>query len=194
MEGNKFDLAFWQNRYDAAQTGWDIGNVSRPIKEYIDQLHNKDIRILIPGCGNAYEGSYLWQLGFKNVFLLDFANTPKENFFKRHPEFPKEQWLSMDLFDLNEEFDLILEQTLFCALDPSLRMLYAQKVSSLLPQGGKLVGLLFDRDFEGGPPFGGSRSEYLNYFQVYFKTVEMEKCHNSIEPRMNTELFVKMTK
>lgn len=194
MAENNLDAQFWQERYNQQQTGWDLGYVSPPIKSYIDQLWNKDLRILIPGCGNAYEGSYLWELGFKNVYLLDFAETPKENFFQRHPDFPRDQWLSTDIFELEQSFDLLLEQTLFCALDTSLRMKYAEKTASLLVPGGKLVGLLFDRDFEGGPPFGGSRSEYLNYFQVHFKTVKMERCHNSIEPRKDTELFVQMVK
>lgn len=194
MVENNLNVDYWQEHYTNQQTGWDIGSVSRPIQEYIDQLRNKDLRILIPGCGNAYEGSYLWEKGFKNVYLLDFAEAPKQRFLAKHPDFPESQWLSTDFFELKESFDLILEQTLFCALNPSLRMKYAEKAASLLVPAGKLVGVLFDRDFEGGPPFGGSRTEYLNYFQVHFKTVQMENCHNSIDPRKGTELFVKMIK
>jgi hypothetical protein len=29
-----------------------------PIKNYIDTLKDKDIAILIPGCGNTYEAAY----------------------------------------------------------------------------------------------------------------------------------------
>ena len=31
---------FWENRWENGQTGWDIGAVSTPIKEYIDQILN----------------------------------------------------------------------------------------------------------------------------------------------------------
>lgn len=39
---------YWNNRYLQHQTGWDIGTVSTPLKEYIDQLSDKQISILIP--------------------------------------------------------------------------------------------------------------------------------------------------
>ncbi len=45
---------YWTNRYKIESTGWDIGYASTPLKEYIDQLSDKTIRILIPGAGNAY--------------------------------------------------------------------------------------------------------------------------------------------
>ena len=63
----------WNERYHNKETGWDIGHISTPLKEYFDQLENKSLKILIPGCGNAYEAEYLIQLGFKKVFLIDWA-------------------------------------------------------------------------------------------------------------------------
>jgi len=50
-----FDEQYWTERYDAGKDGWDLGCISPPIKEYIDQLTNKDIKILIPGAGNSHE-------------------------------------------------------------------------------------------------------------------------------------------
>jgi hypothetical protein len=48
--------------------------VSPPIKAYIDTLKNKDIAILIPGCGNTYEAAYLLlEQGFTNVTVIDIA-------------------------------------------------------------------------------------------------------------------------
>ena len=37
------------------ETGWDIGYVSTPIKEYFNQVKNKELKILIPGGGNSYK-------------------------------------------------------------------------------------------------------------------------------------------
>ena len=56
--------------------GWDIGYPSTPLKEYIDQLKDKSITILIPGCGNAYEAAYLFERGFKQVTLVDLSALP----------------------------------------------------------------------------------------------------------------------
>ena len=35
---------YWENRYKSDTANWDIGHISTPIKEYIDQLENKDIK------------------------------------------------------------------------------------------------------------------------------------------------------
>ena len=53
----------WNDRYQNKDIGWDIGKISTPLKEYFDQLENKDLKIAIPGCGNAYEAEYLRALG-----------------------------------------------------------------------------------------------------------------------------------
>ena len=58
-----FNASFWNERYSTNQTGWDLKGPSTPLKEYIDQITNKNIKILIPGCGNAYEAEYLLEKG-----------------------------------------------------------------------------------------------------------------------------------
>ena len=68
------DQAFWNQLYLQKETRWDIGYPSTPLKEYIDQLKGREQRILIPGCGNAYEAAYLINAGFTNVCLLDIAS------------------------------------------------------------------------------------------------------------------------
>ena len=69
MTSNRsFSNEFWTQRYEQNQTGWDIGEISRPLKEYIDQLEDKNLKILIPGAGNAYEAEYLFKQGFTSYF------------------------------------------------------------------------------------------------------------------------------
>jgi len=188
------DSAYWQNRYVQNQTGWDVGEITTPLKEYFDQLTDKNLRILIPGAGNAYEAEYLHQKGFTNVFVIDIAPAPLENIMVRYPGFPKAHLIYGDFFEHSGTYDLIVEQTFFCALDPSERQRYAIKMASLLPSGGKLAGLLFDKNFEGGPPFGGCAAEYRNYFENLFRFKTFEQSHNSIHPRKGTELFMILEK
>ena len=121
------DENYWENRYQKQDTGWDIGEISAPLKVYFDQITNKQQKILIPGCGRAYEAEYLFKLGFTNVFPSDISITAKMDFLKRVPNFPPENWISTDFFEINQKFDLIIEQTFFCALDPKLRDNYAKK-------------------------------------------------------------------
>lgn len=186
---------YWNQRYKNKETGWDLGAPSTPLAKYISQLENPFLEILIPGCGQAYEGELLWESGFDNVYLLDYAESSKEAFLERVPDFPEEQFLVGDFFELEGQFDLILEQTFFCALNPELRPAYAKKMAELLKPGGKLVGVLFnDKLNDDHPPFGGSTLEYLGYFQPHFSEVKMTPCKNSIEPRMGRELFIKLTR
>lgn len=192
--GTKLDKDYWTRRYQNNETSWDVGAPSTPLKEYIDQLTDKTIKILIPGCGNAYEAQYLFENGFCNVHVMDLSSIPLQNLKKRVPDFPQSQLIEGDFFELNDRFDLILEQTMFCAIEPMFRMEYARKTSELLVENGKLVGVIFNRDFEGGPPFGGTIEEYLNYFSIHFRRVEITECYNSIKPRMGNELFLKCEK
>lgn len=186
---------FWQKKYHTDEAGWDLGEISIPIKEYIHQLSNKNLKILIPGCGNAYEAEYLWENGFKNVFIADYAQTPLTNFKKRVPDFPTSQLICSDFFEINNTFDLIIEQTFFCAINPLLRAKYAKKIHQLLNKNGKLVGLLFDDILNSDkPPFGGNKEEYKTYFEPYFNFKVFEKAYNSIKPRANRELFIIFTK
>lgn len=190
MKKNKFDRSYWELRYEENKTGWNIGYASPPIKEYIEQLEDKSATILIPGAGNSYEAQLLWNNGFINTFVLDIAKQPLENLKNRVETFPNNQLLHQDFFELNKTFDLIIEQTFFCALNPNLRNQYAEKMYQLLKPNGKLVGLFFDFPLtESGPPFGGSIEEYKSIFGKYFKIKTLERATNSIKERQGKELF-----
>jgi thiopurine S-methyltransferase len=182
---------YWDDKYAQNTTGWDIGYVSTPLKEYIDQLKNKNSKILIPGAGNGYEVEYLFKKGFTNINVIDIASQPLKNLQARIPSFPDDQLIHQDFFDLkSSDFDLILEQTFLCALDPSFREAYASKMYELLGPNGKLAGLLFDFPLtEDGPPFGGSAAEYRALFDQYFTIKVLERSYNSIKPRKGNELF-----
>ncbi len=192
MELNK---NFWNDKYTTNQTGWDLKAPSTPLKEYIDQLEDKNIRILIPGCGNAYEAEYLLEQGFTNITLIDISEIVVEKIKEKFKHNPNIKVLHQDFFELDGEFDLILEQTFFCALDPKLRQSYSIKMNELLAENGKLVGVLFNREFGNDtPPFGGDKTEYQTYFNDYFDFKVMENCYNSIPPRAKTELFINLKK
>ena len=192
MSETLLDAHYWNERYQNSATGWDIGAISTPLKEYIDQLDSKEIRILIPGCGNAYEAAYLLEKGFTNITLIDIAPALTKKLADQFPAHINKSLhiITGDFFQLQGQYDLILEQTFFCALDPALRDNYASKMKELLAPQGKLAGVLFNRDFPGGPPFGGSIAEYKKLFSGYFESVYLEPCYNSIEPRKDAEAFV----
>jgi thiopurine S-methyltransferase len=96
-----------------------------------------------------------------------------------------------DFFEHEGQYDLILEHTFFCALDPAYRQRYVSQMAALLKPGGKLVGLLFDFPLtEKGPPFGGSDDEYLALFREYLLPLRhLARCQNSVPDRAGKELF-----
>lgn len=190
-----FDENYWNERYSNHQTGWDIGYASTPIATYIDGLQQKDLRILIPGCGNAHEGAYLLEKGFTQVYLLDISPLALANVKKNFPGFKAEQLILADFFEHQGTYDLILEQTFFCALHPSLRENYAQQMANLLAPNGTLAGLLFNCELNADkPPFSGFYPEYEQLFKRYFKQVKMETAYNSIPQRAGRELFIQLKK
>lgn len=186
---------YWNDRYQHAQTGWDIGYVSTPLKTYFDQLKEKTTRILIPGGGNSYEASYLLDNGFTDITVVDFAPILSERLQHHFKPFGNAiSVICADFFELTGCYDLIVEQTFFCAIDPALRKAYAKKMYELLRPGGKLVGLFFNRSFENGPPFGGNENEYRLLFNPYFTIQKIEPCYNSIPQRAGSELFIQLKK
>jgi SAM-dependent methyltransferase len=187
--------SFWENKYKLNKIGWDLGEVSPPLKAYFDQLTNKDLKILIPGGGNSHEAEYLFKNGFKNVYVVDLSKTALDNIKRRVPNFPDVQLILGDFFNLNTTFDLVIEQTFFCAINISLRENYALKMKELLNKNGKLVGLMFDAVLnEKHPPFGGNKKEYTTYFESHFSMDIFTKCYNSFHNRQGMELFVKFVK
>lgn len=191
----KLNASFWNDLYLTNDIGWDIGYVSPPLQQYFDQLTDKSLKILIPGGGNSYEAEYLFANGFTNVYVADLSTTALQNIKQRIPDFPEHQLIHGNYFDLNTSFDLIIEQTFFCAISPSLRKDYVKQTHRLLAPQGKLAGLLFDVPLnDDQPPFGGSKEEYTTLFSPYFDIQLMEPCYNSIEKRANSELFIKMVK
>ena len=183
------DESYWTNRYHSNSTGWDIGSAG-PLAHILNGLEEKDSVILIPGAGNAYEAEYALSLGIENIHILDLSAAPLENLKKRVPALKPENIHHTDFFKHEGTYDVILEQTFFCAIHPKQRNDYARQCSELLNNKGTLKGVLFNRLFEGGPPYGGNAVEYKDLFEMHFEKVNISPCNQSIEPRMGYEVFV----
>ena len=189
------DETYWDNRYKQHTDSWDLGEVSPPLKAYFNKIADKSVRILIPGGGNSYEAEYLFNKGFRNVYVLDIAQTALQNLKLRVPNFPDTQLIHSDFFVLDMTFDMIIEHTFFCALHPDLRRQYVLKMNALLVPKGELIGLLFKLPLDRiEPPFGGDKQLYTDLFEPVFYIEIMEDCYNSEASRRGNELFFKITK
>ncbi len=187
---------YWDRLWQNSETRWDLQQPSPPLMAYVDQIPAgcRDLAVLIPGCGNGYEALYLLEKGFSNLTMLDIAPTAvvalRHRLDSAWPHWPAQMQLVCDDFFKHEgQYDLILEQTFFCTLPPDLRPAYVLKMKTLLKETGKLAGLWFDRSFEGGPPFGGSKAEYEVLFAPHLAIKTLAPCYNSITPRAGSEVF-----
>ncbi len=192
---NPLNQQYWDSQWQQHNTRWDIGYPAPAIAQYMDQYPNKKAKILIPGCGNAYEAEYLLKKGFEDITLLDIAPTAARQLSDKFTGKNAINVICSDFFMHEGQYDLLIEQTFFCAIPPEKRSEYAQQAAQLLNKDGKMAGLLFDKTFEHeGPPFGGSSDLYKSIFEPYFYFKTIDKCHNSIEPRKDAELFIILLK
>jgi SAM-dependent methyltransferase len=189
------DQSYWNTRWEKGETGWDIGYAAPAITQYMMQYTDKSAAILIPGCGNAYEAEWLEKQGFTNITLIDIAPKAAEQLNEKFQYIAAIKVLCEDFFQHEGKYDLLIEQTFFCAIPPIRRKEYVQKAASLLKPNGKIIGVLFDKIFEQpGPPFGGSADEYRSLFDPSFIIHTMDRCYNSIPPRSGSELFIHLRK
>lgn len=194
MENNNIlNDEYWNNRYLKGETGWDVGNATPALTAYFETLSDKSISILIPGCGNAYEAEYLLSKGFTNITLLDISEHLTNNLKEKFEGNSNIRIICDDFFKHQEAYDLIVEQTFFCALPVSLRTDYVNHMWQLLKPNGNLAGVFFGVKFEKeGPPFGGLLNEYIPLFEKKFEVLEFEPTTLSIPPRMGNELFARL--
>lgn len=185
---------YWNDRYIAGQTGWDMHQASPPLTDYIDTISDQKLRILIPGCGNAHEADYLLKKGFKNVTLIDISEVVTKRIAEKYIHQPI-KIVCDDFFKHTGNYDLILEQTFFCTLSLPMREKYIDKCYELLVAKGKIAGVLFNKPLGvPGPPFISGDEEYKKILGSRFTINRYEDCKNSIAPRLGKEVFFEVEK
>lgn len=146
------DPSFWEERYRANDTPWDMAGTPPPLHHYL-QAAPPTGSVLIPGCGTGYEVRTFHDAGWQPL-AIDFAETAVAN--ARSFLGPLgDRVRTADFFadpDLGP-FDFIYENTFLCALPPSRREDYGRRVHQLLKPGGSLIGLFYHGTDPDGPPF-----------------------------------------
>ena len=84
-------------------------------------------------------------------------------------------------------YDLLIEQTFFCAISPSQRPLYVETVARILKKGGMIAGLFYHTGQEGGPPFNTTRQDIIKHFSDSFEIRELAQAKNSADKRKDKE-------
>ncbi len=182
--------AYWTERYRASRDGWDLGGANLGLLEEVTSRVNPTQRVLIPGAGRGYEAEWLWQAGYDQVYVCDWSELALARLASSLYLPKADRLLVGDFFELSGRFDVIIEQTFFCAIDPSQRERYVDQCADLLTPGGLLIGVLFDKTFSAGPPFGGSRAEYADAFGRRFAVNNLAEFQGSVAPRRGSEVLL----
>lgn len=185
------DPAFWDPLFPADAGGWELGRPTPPLVRWFSEHSPKDMRALVVGCGRGHEARLLAGLGAR-VTAIDFA--PNAIAAARAASDPALaiDYQVRDLFSLAggpPAFDLVVEHTCFCAIDPARRDEYVDAVADALVPGGALVGLFYAHGRPGGPPFTTSREEIERRFARRFAVAALEVAGDSVLVRHRQELL-----
>ncbi len=160
----------WDGMYAGGEHRWDIGGPSPPL---VAALARGEVvppgRALVPGCGFGHDVRLLAARGFDAVGV-DFSRRAVDEARRlaaatgvSGARFERRDALRLPAAH-DGAFDLVFEQTFFCAVHPSRREDYVASLSRCLRPGGLLLGLFFTFPAEEGPPFGTTPEEILHRF------------------------------
>ena len=191
MDEKDYKCEDWQRHYEENDLGWDLGQVAPPFVKLWQEEKLPLGKVLVPGCGRGHEVVFLAENGF-DVTAIDFSSGAvtylKNALKKRNLE---GRILHQDFFSLDEShegvYDLVLEQTFFCAISPKQRRDYVLNVSRILKPGGILVGLFYHTDEQGGPPYNTTREDIETHFSKNFEIQHLKKTSLSAEQRKDKE-------
>ena len=130
-------------------------------------------RVLVPGCGSAYEVKLFAERG-DDVLGIDFADAALEA-ARRALGKLAHHVSKADFFSfVAPPFDLVYERTFMCALPPRERGRWARRAAELLRAEGLLAGFFFLADKDRGPPFGIAARELHALLDPAFALIEDE--------------------
>ena len=144
---------FWEERFQAGRTPWDLGGVPSQLKRWLDSRREPG-SVLIPGCGSGWEIRAFEQSGWK-VTAVDFSRTAVEQ-ARSVSKHPRSQILLGDFFTCNlgaGTFDVVYERTFLCSMPPIRRNAYRERIAQVLGPGGLLIGYFLYGMGKEPPPF-----------------------------------------
>ncbi len=183
---------YWEERYRRGATGWDTGAETPAFRSWFERHPEIRGRAFVPGCGYGHDVLMLARLGFE-VAAVDISTLALGRLREAaEAEGLQVRTLNEDFFHLPESFsgafDLALEYTSYCAIDPARRREYVGVLASVLKPGGLLLALLFPIGWkEGGPPHAVDVGEFYSLLPPDGKILEEYWPGDSIPPRKGRE-------
>jgi thiopurine S-methyltransferase len=200
----------WEYLYQNGGDGWELGRPAPPLARYLQAsaLLRRGGRALVIGCGRGNEALALARIAATvgaEVVAIDIAPTA----VRLTSEAAAAAGLSSclrafqaDFLDATDaeplrsgSYDLILEHTCFCAIEPPRRAEYFAALQRLLrasagADAGRLLGLFYCHDYPGGPPYGCTADEVRRGLRPAFHVEHEETPMDSVLTRAGLEWLV----
>ncbi len=191
MQDSELTPEFWGGRYQTGETGWDLGTPSPPLMHLHQSGQIEPCRVVVPGCGRGWEVTWLAAQGY-TVTGVDFsAEALAIVDLRARAEGLKVTLVQSDVLApvaaLHGQFDLVFEQTCYCAIDPLRRADYVTAMHRLLIPGGTLAGLFYACKGDGGPPFTTTPEAVREQFSAHFEVGQLALTDHSHERRSGEE-------
>lgn len=174
---------FWDKRFGEGTTPWNAGGVPPTLVAFA-AAHAEQARVLIPGCGHAWEAAWLSQQGW-DVTALDFSAAAIDAARQQLGEW-QGRLVHDDFFSFTPSidrvggYDLIYERAFLCALPRKLWENYGRRMHELLAPEGRLIGFFFFSDEPKGPPFGITPPEIERLLSPWFEREDDQAISDSI--------------
>ncbi len=176
MSESSTHRAFWDERYLAQTTPWDLGGAPAALGRFLATRPGRGASVLIPGCGSGHEVAAFARAGY-NVTAIDFSPPAVARARANAGAQLAGRIVEGDFFThpfAEAPFDLVYERTFLCALPPAWRGRIVARAAALLKPGGTLAGLYFFGDASDGPPYGLAPDDAARLFDPSFRLVRDE--------------------
>lgn len=179
---------FWQARWEQGQIGFHEGAPNRFLARYLDRLGAPGA-VFVPLCGKTHDLDLLAAKGWRvtgselvplavEQFFLERGITPATRALPSGTEYASasEGGASVaivvgDVFAFEPAdgpFDALFDRAALVAIAPSDRERYAEKLASVLRQGGRMLLVTFEHDLGAGPPHSVPGEEVERLFAGAF--------------------------
>lgn len=186
---------FWDHRFREGTTPWDPGRAPTLLCDFAARYESRQPsdagsscaatrrrpRVLIPGCGSAWEAAFLAQRGWETT-ALDFSPGAIAAARTTLGDRWQGTLLCADFFSFDPQtpFDVIYERAFLCALPRQLWDDYASRMARLLRRGGLLAGFFFLGDEPRGPPFAICQERLHELLAINFSCREDRPVDDSL--------------
>ena len=193
-ENKNSPKSFWTDIYNESPSPpWNLEGPHPELPSILSQIKLTKRRVLVPGCGFGHDAALFAEQGHI-VTAMDISPEAIAKAKELYGHLPQLEFICADIFNLDEgyreQFDIVFEHTLYCAISPSQRLDLIKRWHSWLAEGGQLLGIFFVMTKRGGPPFGSSEWEIRELSQKFFKPLYWTRLKNSPGWREGAELVV----